>query len=242
MRDRSRFHPTAVAHPVAHPSDLGFRGVTTGAGGLVSAWAFPGSCSAAGAVVCGGTYVLVTPNHPGGHLSLQAFGWFRGLAGWWGSACWAWFRSGDAFGAVYLGFLRRSPREGRVRDASRGEQQRGCVWVGGREGPGGIRRMDRTRGEREPGERGMGERGMGTYVPLGVGDICPRRGCGLWLRGVAKFSLKWGHVSPWAVGTYVPMGCGMGFRGGGRDVGCVVCPLAGARVVPEARMADNLLA
>ncbi len=67
-----------------------------------------------------------------------------------------------------------------------GEHSEKGVRVDGRSGvTETIGRTDKNLG----GGNGNGGRGGGR-MSLGVGDVCPRRGCGLWLRGVAKFSLK----------------------------------------------------
>ena len=86
MRDRSRIHPPAVAHPVAYPSDLGLRSRHLGLKG-------PGSKrqtrSKQRARCCGGTSGRAT--HPSGDTRpRRRWGNTRlreGLAGRWGRHC-----------------------------------------------------------------------------------------------------------------------------------------------------------
>ncbi len=182
MRDRSRIHPPTVAHPVAHPSDLGICWQPDGSDALGSH--SEGSAASCWPVCSGRGHQSGPPTH-GQHTSPQGSG--------------ATPRSSRQ--AVWPRWVRHRAAERLDTAAPKSTDTRGFFGNPPKKAEAGARigedsekgvfgwRAGRSWRDRVDGQDPRGGTGTGTYVP-GMGDTCPRRGRRLWLRGVAKFSLK----------------------------------------------------
>ena len=146
----------------------------------MSAWAFPGSCSAAGAVVCGGAYVLVTPIIRGDICPCRLLGgsvaWPGGgglLAGH-GSA--PGVRLGPFTWGSFGGPLEKVESGMRVEENSK---EGAWGWAVGKD-------LEGSGGWTEPG--GNGNRGNGGWGRMSrwVEDICPRPGLSTNVEGVVN--------------------------------------------------------
>ncbi len=168
MRDRSRIHPPAVAHP----SDPGACRQLDRADVLGCDREGVGSWLAAAPVVEGRGHQ--SQGHPSAHGNTRPTKARGNTTAVWPSSLVEVGPPPDGGEASYGSgqehrhqrLLRQSPREDRGRNASRRGQRKG-VWWAGREKLKMIGRTDRTRGLT----------GTGTYVPMGGGHMSPQ---GVW--------------------------------------------------------------